>query len=555
MKVYLIDDALILSGANLSQEYFTNRTDRYLHIVQGGNGLVDFYAQLVDILCSHAHVYTTTTTHEPKTTPTPNVQHNNRTQQQEKEERILPQRHPQRRRRQSRKALLRDITQLFQDPNYSQHPPSSSSSSQMASAEELFNGTSTTRHKSSNNNSNSNKKQRIVAVAIPTFQAPVGFFQQQEDEDGDEHRNTMHSRSSEETLSVPSRMLLLREELRKFSATFRSLLFMNKQPKDTVDYITDVDATLNLLQQAGAFNTIDNTNNNDNTNPYNYSFQLSSAYLNPTTTLVTILRDGYTHISLLTAGRISHGFKPPPSSLATSSNSQSKKKTDPTGSRGTDWTIPAIFEELVTQCMTTLRRPHHQQQQQQTFPPPLSLPPAAVKRMEARLYHWERPHWTFHAKGIWLTENTPTPTTTTTTTNEETTTTTRSKEETEVAAVIVGSSNFNYRSVCRDMESNLILVFPPSSTSLEDTANPHTTDNTIARSFEKEWDALLASSNEQDQQQQQQRNTGDGDGDGNDDNNTPTTTRSVAVDTEQVTYLPFMWPMIRRTIPYIKTFF
>merc|ERR1711865_1217551 len=148
---------------------------------------------------------------------------------------------------------------------------------------------------------------------------------------------------------------------------------------------------------------------------YNYSFQLSSAYLNPTTTLMTILRDGYTHISLLTAGRISHGFKPPPASLVATSNAQSKK-TDPTGSRGTDWTIPAIFEDLVTQCMTTLRRPQQQQQQHQIYPPPLSLPPAAARRMEARLYHWERPHWTFHAKGIWLTENTTPPTTTTTTT-------------------------------------------------------------------------------------------------------------------------------------------
>ena len=41
----MIDDELILSGANLSQEYFTDRQDRYLHIKGGGGGLVDFYSR------------------------------------------------------------------------------------------------------------------------------------------------------------------------------------------------------------------------------------------------------------------------------------------------------------------------------------------------------------------------------------------------------------------------------------------------------------------------------------------------------------------------------
>jgi len=51
MKVYIIDDCLILSGANLSEEYFTNRHDRYLMIVNGGNGLVDCYADIVRTFC------------------------------------------------------------------------------------------------------------------------------------------------------------------------------------------------------------------------------------------------------------------------------------------------------------------------------------------------------------------------------------------------------------------------------------------------------------------------------------------------------------------------
>jgi len=57
MKVYIIDDNLILSGANLSEEYFVDRVDRYLWIQQGGNGLVDFYANVFSVLCEHASMY------------------------------------------------------------------------------------------------------------------------------------------------------------------------------------------------------------------------------------------------------------------------------------------------------------------------------------------------------------------------------------------------------------------------------------------------------------------------------------------------------------------
>lgn len=45
MKVYLFDDAVIISGANLSQDYFTNRQDRYIMI--NDKALSDFYSGLV----------------------------------------------------------------------------------------------------------------------------------------------------------------------------------------------------------------------------------------------------------------------------------------------------------------------------------------------------------------------------------------------------------------------------------------------------------------------------------------------------------------------------
>ncbi|KAL1497729.1 hypothetical protein ABEB36_008637 [Hypothenemus hampei] len=46
MKLYIFDDTLIISGANLSNDYFTNRQDRYFLIKD--KKLTDFYCGLVD---------------------------------------------------------------------------------------------------------------------------------------------------------------------------------------------------------------------------------------------------------------------------------------------------------------------------------------------------------------------------------------------------------------------------------------------------------------------------------------------------------------------------
>ncbi|KAM9296853.1 CDP-diacylglycerol--glycerol-3-phosphate 3-phosphatidyltransferase, mitochondrial [Gastrophryne carolinensis] len=47
MKVYLFDDNVLLSGANLSDSYFTNRQDRYI-LLQGCPDLADFFSELVE---------------------------------------------------------------------------------------------------------------------------------------------------------------------------------------------------------------------------------------------------------------------------------------------------------------------------------------------------------------------------------------------------------------------------------------------------------------------------------------------------------------------------
>ena len=42
MKAYIVDDEMVLSGTNLSEEYFDDRLDRYMLCANGGGGVVDF---------------------------------------------------------------------------------------------------------------------------------------------------------------------------------------------------------------------------------------------------------------------------------------------------------------------------------------------------------------------------------------------------------------------------------------------------------------------------------------------------------------------------------
>ncbi|KAJ5702394.1 CDP-diacylglycerol--glycerol-3-phosphate 3-phosphatidyltransferase [Penicillium malachiteum] len=50
MKLYGIDDEIIISGANLSEDYFTNRLDRY-HVFDS-KALTDYYARIHHAICS-----------------------------------------------------------------------------------------------------------------------------------------------------------------------------------------------------------------------------------------------------------------------------------------------------------------------------------------------------------------------------------------------------------------------------------------------------------------------------------------------------------------------
>ncbi|KAL3905372.1 MAG: hypothetical protein SGILL_009704 [Bacillariaceae sp.] len=298
IKAYIVDDNLILSGANLSQEYFHDRQDRYLWIQNGGNGLVDFYADLVELLCKHSYTYGFDARNEEETLKSPSM---------------------------ARHEFVEEVSLHFQD-------------AAPVPARDLL------------------SMNDVVAFGIPTFFAPESFLR-------------------------------------------------GSDPK----FVSDTEATLSLLK-AGA--------------DHHDTLQLSSAYLNPSATMVSMLKQ-FDSLQLLTAGRLSHGFKP----------------KDKAGNKGKDW-IPTVFDHLAEDTLDAM--------------------PAAS------LYHWERDGWTFHAKGIWLREG--------------------KNSDNQVAAAIVGSSNFGERSFVRDMESNLILVFPPEGEVGK--------DDTVARSFGKDWDDLVAYSKE-----------------------------------------------------------
>jgi len=449
IKIYIVDDQLLLSGANLSREYFRDRMDRYSHLVDGANGLVDFYAELVEILCRHSNEYDPAAAESCEGDDTQNLKGDMQQQ------------------RIRRAEFLREITQHFQDPN---HDPSSS-----PSAQDIF-----TMGNNDDNSKNSDRK--IVAVGVPTFQAPAGYFR---------HKDCADINPSPVTAAA---------DVVTAWSTFWSLFRIDQQPADTVDFVTDVDATLNLLQEAGK----SNNSSNGNSDGY-YSVQLSSAYLNPTASLLSVLREGYRKVALLTAGKISHGFKP-------------KKKECKEGSQGKDWTIPSVFDKLVDECMSSLRSKS------------VYTSSSNKASMDAQLFFWERPDWTFHAKGVWLKEEIDMPTDPDTENNGGT-------DNSEVAAVVVGSSNFGYRSFYRDMESNLLLVFPPGSSS----SSPNDKNKCdIARSFGEEWKNLLASSKcevlEKDDPFHAQEEKG------------PKKTYTA----EKPPPLP--WPILK-SVPYIKTFF
>ena len=348
IKLYIVDDDLIISGANLSEEYFKDRQDRYLWICNGGNGLVDFYAQLIELLCQRSYTYhqiiddpnddedeeetASVTISPPPTTTTTTTT--------------------------SQSEFLQALAEHFQDKS-------------PQSAEELLTSSNDT-----------------VAVGVPT-------------------------------IFVPS-------------------LLSSSSSSSSSPFVTDTESTLSLLEEGAV---------------HHDTLQLSSAYLNPTAEMMSVLRH-YDDVQFLTAGHVSHGFRP-------------KKKA---GNKGKEW-IPTVFDHLADDTLNMLNN--------EGCLPSSSSSATTPTRTKAQLYHWEREDWTFHAKGIWLREGAGH----------------GDYQHDQVAAAIVGSSNFGERSFVRDMESNLSLVFvPDDDMALQGSETTTTTTTTVAQSFGDDWDELVASS-------------------------------------------------------------
>ena len=397
MKLYIVDDMLIVSGANLSEEYFTDRQDRYFMVTKGGDGLTNFYAKLIDILCHHSTSYV-----------------DNQSSSEGGEEKKNDDVDTSTLATSSRQELYEQINQLFQD-----HNPKSS--------EELLSDPDT------------------VAICIPTFHAPKGFF------------NQSSSSSSDR------------------------------------GYVSDIEATLGLLEEGSSNNNKETKDSIDGEQSQTVvsqptssttNVQISSAYLNPTKDLLHVLKN-FNKIDMMTAGRLSHGFAPkkPPSTPTNKSHPTTTvtEQQHKVGNKGKDW-IPTVFDHLQLDAYKNLmsgaeKTPSSEKKNTSTTTAADSSPATTI-------WHWERPDWTFHSKGIWLQSQ-----------SQKSSTTDYSTNNMTMEAAIVGSSNFGGRSFLRDMESNLIMIFPPPSSSPGiGTADHVSSSSIVANRFQKEWDDMISNS-------------------------------------------------------------
>ena len=298
IKAYIIDDNLILSGANLSEEYFVDRIDRYLWVTSPD--LVQCYEDMVQALCSHGVVYNDHgSLTRPKTT---------------------------------RKELINALKNIL-----------------------------TTHEPENFDVDKSHGPEDPVAYAVPTFHAPPSYMRGQE--------------------------------------MFRS----------------DHHVLLSLFKESSNQQTPDNP----------LACRVATAYLNPTDQFLQALRNlQVSHF--LTAGRVSHGFKPKPKA----------------GNKGKDW-IPTVFEHSAQLASMTLDN--------------------------VVVSYYQRPDWSFHAKGIWLTDGDSSST-------KLSHDNIRLSSGTSLYAVTHGSSNYGQRSAHRDMESNLLLILPE--------------DSRVANEHKDEWNSL-----------------------------------------------------------------
>ena len=325
-----------------------------MSFINGGAGLVDFYANLCDILCNYAFRY------------------------------------------EGNKHDHADISALFSSTN-----DVSKKRELEASLMELFNAE---RYGGAAKTS-ANNETKPVAYAIPTFQMPESF------------------------LGRP------------------------------LQFHSDAQITRNLIQSALEHDS-------------SVSVRLSSAYLNLTPTLQSILTNFGMHKSnqldcktingnneqangsayILTAGTISHGFAPKKGSNDKRSTGIVNKIKE---------SIPDAFLSLVKQVAEPI-----------------------IQR-GGKILMYERAGWTFHAKGLWLTFDEPK--------------TTGSHVQRELVqhpsslvSTVIGSGNYGARSEDLDVESNLVIIFNDD----DDSQMEKESSSPLKMGLAEEWNDMCKHSNE-----------------------------------------------------------
>ena len=220
--------------------------------------------------------------------------------------------------------------------------------------------------------------------------------------------------------------------------TFQPTQNFMKRNNNLISFPQDIDVTRNTL-----FTT-------KQCFPHS-SVYLSSAYLNPTPFLMeAIKRFGVLDKSsksrssngasyLMTAAPNSHGFKP-------------KKKNDSVNGSGKGW-VPSVFLKLAEDISSII---------------------------SGKILLYDREDFTFHAKGLWLTEG-----------HSKLNQADESRRgqiivdsENDLLATVIGSSNFGARSEVLDWESNCILVMNPLVSS-------HKEARTLRSDIAGEWNSML----------------------------------------------------------------
>lgn len=354
LKCYIVDDDLILTGANLSEEYFCDRTDRYLWLTATAtsqrskgnevahscgvndysNSLVECYAALVQALCQHAEPYKTTKSNEPTKTIYPT--------------------------RSTRKELLDALVEILTED--AQSGMKLTAFNEGTELQEIDEDAEDKRRKpvnaaSGTDATHASEDDIVAAVAIPTFQAPPSFFR------------GLHNPIPDDTAIIAS----------------------------FTESVAETEGTSSQIR-------------------------LASAYLNLTEDMLeSMALCPNTAINLLTAGRISHGFKPNPAKV---------------GNKGKAW-IPAVFDALGRQSVDKLKRKQRVLHN---------------NKSTTNLWYYQREGWTFHAKGIWFGTTPPSAL------NGRKEGGVRISDPSSLCAVTHGSGNYGARSAYCDMESNLILI-------------------------------------------------------------------------------------------------